>query len=114
MSFLPFVLLDAESLSRSGIEQMHEPGVGFEPDLIARLELVPFAAYRDDLLFADLGDDLKFRACRLHDLHDRLGAVVGDDKVFGPYAIDRVAAIAAARRRAARQTGRGTRGGSRG
>jgi len=78
MSFLPFVLLDAESLSRSGIEQMHEAAIGLEPDLVARLELVTFAEYGDDLLFADLGDDLKFRACRLHDLHGRVGAVVGE------------------------------------
>src|SRR5450755_2907459 len=29
----PFVFSSSEPLPRSGIEQMHEPGVGFEPDL---------------------------------------------------------------------------------
>src|SRR5712691_12951416 len=62
MDVPPFIFSGGEPLPRSGIEQMHEPGIGFEPDLVARLERVAFAKSRDDLDIAELGDDLDFRA----------------------------------------------------
>ena len=47
---------------------MDEPRIGFEPDLVARLELVALAEHGDDLLAAELGDDLGLRAGRLDHL----------------------------------------------
>ena len=57
---VPPFMLGGEPLPRSGIEQMHEPGVGFEPDLVARLERVAFAESGDNFGIAELGDDLNF------------------------------------------------------
>ena len=91
-------MLGGESLPRSGIEQMHEPGIGFEPDLVARLERMAFAECGDDLGIAEIGDNLDFRAGRLDHLDHGLGTVVIDDEMFGPHAVDRIAAVAAARR----------------
>src|SRR6476661_6091133 len=39
-----------QSLSRGRVEQMDEPWIGFEPDLVARLELMSFTKHRDDVL----------------------------------------------------------------
>jgi len=39
-----------QSLSRGRVKQMDEPWIGFEPDLVARLELMSFAKHRDDVL----------------------------------------------------------------
>src|SRR4030088_3616733 len=36
-----------QSFATLGIEQTHEPRIGFEPDLVARLELVALAKHRD-------------------------------------------------------------------
>ncbi len=66
-------------MPRGGIEQMHEPGIGFEPDLVARLEGVAFAECCDNFGIAEFGDDLDFRTCRLDDLDHCLGAIIGDD-----------------------------------
>ena len=60
------------------VEQMHELRIGFEPDLVARLELVAFAEHGDDVLAAQLGDDLDFGAGRLDDHDFGFGAVIGD------------------------------------
>ena len=90
-------------MPRRLVEQMHEPRIGLEPDLVARLELVAFAEHRDDVVAAELGDDLDFRAGRLDHLDLGLGAVVGDDEMLGPHAIDRGAAVAAGGRRGERQ-----------
>src|SRR5215212_5153686 len=67
---------------------MHEGRIGFQPDLVARIELMTLAEHRDDLLSAKLGEDLGFRTGRLDD--DDLGfrPVVSNSEVFGPDAID--------------------------
>src|ERR1017187_4627679 len=95
MDVPPLMFSDGEALPRGGIEQMHEPGIGFEPDLVARLERMTFAESCNDLGITELGDDLDFRTGRLDHLDHRLGTVVGDDEVLGPHAIDRFAPIAA-------------------
>src|SRR5690348_1520948 len=92
-----------EPLPRIGIEQMHKAGIGFEPDLVARLESVTFPEGGDDFGAADMGDDLRLRAGRLDDVDGRLGAVVGDGEVLRPHAIDRGPAVRAAGRRRKRQ-----------
>src|SRR6187402_285926 len=77
---------------------MHEPGIGFEPDLVARLERMTLAECGDDVGVADLGENLDFGAGRLDDLDRSLDAVVSvvaDGKVFGPHTIDRGSSIAA-------------------
>src|ERR1035437_2359148 len=102
MDVPPFVL-GGEPLPRGGIEQMHEPGIGFEPDLVARLERMTFAESCNDLGIAELGDNLDFRTGRLNHLDHRLRAIVGNGEVLRPYAIDRFAAVAARRRRGQRQ-----------
>src|SRR5450830_146564 len=99
----PFVFSGNEPLPRSGIEQMHESGIGFEPDLVARLEGMAFAKGCDDLGIAELGDDLNFRTGRLDDPDHGFGTIVGDGEVLGPHAIDRFATLAAARRCGERQ-----------
>jgi len=38
---------------------MHHRGVWFQPDLVARIELVTLTEYRNDLLPAKLGEDLR-------------------------------------------------------
>ena len=82
---------------------MHERRIGFEPDLVARLELVTFAEHRDDFLAAELGEDLRLRAGRL-DHHDfGFGAVVGDGEVLGPDAVDRGPAVGIGGRRRQRK-----------
>ena len=72
---------------------MNELRIWFEPDLVARLELVTLAEHRDDVLAAELGDHLDFRAGRLDHLDLGLGAVVGDGEMLGPDAVDRGAAV---------------------
>ena len=68
---------------------MDERRIGLQPDLVARIELVPFAEHGDDLLAAELGEHLGLRAGRLD--HDDLGlrAVIGDGEMLGPDAVDR-------------------------
>src|SRR5262245_53849661 len=82
---------------------MDERRIGLQPDLVARVELVAFAEYGDDLLAAELGEDLCFRAGRLD--HDDLGprAVVRNREVFRPYAVDRGLAVGIAGRGLQRQ-----------
>src|SRR5215831_20060746 len=86
---------------------MHEPGIGPEPDLVARLELMPLAKHRDHLLAAEPGDDLGFRAGRLDHLDLGLDAVLvaafRDGEMLGPDAADHGAAGPRGRR-ADRQT----------
>ena len=78
---------------------MHERRVRLQPDLVARIELMTFAEYGDDLLAAELGEHLGFRAGRLD--HDDLGfgAVIGDGEMFGTDAVDRRPAFRIGRRR---------------
>ena len=47
-----------QPLSRCHIEQMHERQIGFEPDLVARVEAVAFSEHRGDVVAADLGRNL--------------------------------------------------------
>src|SRR6478736_904676 len=78
---------------------MNEPRIGFEPDLLARLELMAFAENRDDVLAAEFCDDLGLRAGGFDDLHFGFGAVVGKRKMFRPHAIYCRTAIVAGTRR---------------
>src|SRR5207237_7486726 len=82
---------------------MHERRVGFQPDLLARIELVTFAEHGDDLLAAEFCEHLGLRARRFH--HDDLGlsAVIGDREMLGPDAIDRRPAVGIGRYRFERQ-----------
>ena len=73
---------------------MDEPRIGFEPDLVARLELVSFAEHRDDVFAAKFGDDLQFGTGGLDDLHFRLGAVVGEREMLRSHAVNRRLSIA--------------------
>src|SRR5215468_9756026 len=57
------------------IEQMRQPWVRLEPDLVARFEIVAFAEHRDDVVAAELGGDLQFGAGRLDHQHLGFGAV---------------------------------------
>jgi len=77
-----------QSLPRGLVEQMHERRIGLQPDLVARIELVPLAEYGDDLFAAELGEDLGLRAGRLD--HDDLGfsTIIGNREMLGPHAID--------------------------
>src|SRR5882672_7529549 len=86
--FYALVFLGVQSLSRGPVEQMHERRIRLQPDLVARIELMPLAEHSDDLFAAELGEDLGLRAGRLD--HDNLGfgAVIGDGEMFGPHAID--------------------------
>src|SRR5437764_7653328 len=82
---------------------MNEIRVWLEPDLIARLELVTLAEYRDDVFAAELGDYLDLGTGRLDHLDVSLDAVIGDDEMLGPDAVDRGASVAARRGRGQRQ-----------
>src|ERR1700710_2452138 len=72
---------------------MNERGIWFKPDLVARIELMTFAEYRDHLLAAELGEHLGLRPRRLH--HHDLGfrAVVRDGEMLGPDTVDRRPAV---------------------
>src|SRR6266851_10349414 len=87
-----------QSFSGRLVEQMHEPWIGLEPDLVARLEFEALAEHRDDVLAAELGDDLKLGAGRLHHLDFGLGAVVGDGEMLGADAVDGGPAVGTRRR----------------
>src|SRR5499426_3716932 len=86
------------------VEQMRQSWIWLEPDLVARFEVVAFAEHRDDVVAAELGGDLQFGAGRLDHQHLGFGAVVGDDEVLRPNAIDDGMPVAAVRRRQQRQT----------
>jgi hypothetical protein len=60
-------------VSRRFVEQVHESRVGLQPDPIARLELVAFAKYRNDVLAAQSRHHLKLGAGWLDNLDDRFG-----------------------------------------
>src|SRR5262249_55195185 len=83
-------------------EQMRQPWIWLEPDLVARFEVVAFAEHRDDVVAAELGGDLQFGAGRLDHQHFGFGAVLGDDEVLRPDAIDDGMPVAAVRRRSQR------------
>src|SRR6202008_818109 len=57
--------LSVKSLARLLVEQMNVRRIWFEPDLFARLKLVPFTEHCDDFLATELGDHLRLRARRL-------------------------------------------------
>src|SRR5258708_20726306 len=82
---------------------MDERWVRFQPDLVARIELMTLAEHGDDLLAAELGEYLRLRAGRLD--HDDLGfgAVVRDSKMLRPDAVHRRPAVGIGRRRRQRQ-----------
>src|SRR5450756_1776701 len=69
------------------IEQMDQRRIRLQPDPVARVELMALAEYRDDLLAAELGEDLGFRSGRFHHHDLGFGAVVGDREVLGPDAV---------------------------
>src|SRR5689334_15850023 len=94
---------DREPLARRLVEQMNELRIGFEPDRVARLELMTLAKDGDDLLLADAGDDLDLRACRLDHLDGSLHTVGGEDEVLGADAVDHGAALVRGAHAAERQ-----------
>src|ERR1700704_2165 len=92
-----------QPFTRRLVEQMHERGIWFKPDLVARIELMTFAEYRDDLLAAELGKDLGLRSGRLHHHDLAFRAVVRDGEMLGPDTIDRGTAVGIGRRSGERQ-----------
>src|SRR4051794_40770586 len=82
---------------------MYQRGIGPEPDPVAGLELVALAEYRDDVLAADFGEDLRLGAGRLHHNNFGFGAVVRDRKVLRADAVDGRTAIRGRRRDTERQ-----------
>src|SRR3954470_16637809 len=72
---------------------MDERGIWFKPDLVARIELMAFAEYRDRLLAAELGEHLRFRSCRFHHHDFGFCAVVRDGEMLGPDPVDRRLAV---------------------
>src|SRR3954454_4192684 len=82
---------------------MNERGIWFQPDLVARIELMTFAEHRDDLLAAELGEHLRLRARGFH--HHDLGfrAVVRDGEMLGPDTVDRQRPVEIRRRADERQ-----------
>src|SRR5215471_926013 len=91
--------LSVEPLARALVKKMHERGVGFQADLVARIELVALAEHRDHLLAAEIGENLRFGAGRLDDDDFGFGAVIGNGEVLGTDAIDRGSAVRSGRRR---------------
>src|SRR3979490_942931 len=59
---LPPFCSAVQSFATLGIEQMHETRIGFEPDLVARLELVALAKHRDHVLAPQFRHHLAFPA----------------------------------------------------
>src|SRR2546429_7260507 len=96
MSFLPwwyFLCSAIQSLASRLVEQMHERRVRLEPHPVARTELVALAEHGDDLLAAELGKHLGFRAGRLDNDDLGLRAIIGDGEVLGADAIDHRLAV---------------------
>ena len=72
---------------------MHECRVWLQPDLVARVELMTFAEYGDDLLAAELGEHLRFRTGRLDDHDLGFDALIGKLEMLRPNAVDHGAAF---------------------
>src|ERR1700733_2624671 len=98
---LPFVWLfwpveyatTLKSLPGGLVEQMNQRRFWFQPDLVARLELMTLAEDGDDLFAAQLGEYLRFRSRRF-DHHDfRLRTIIGNREMLRPHAIDRGPAV---------------------
>src|ERR1700682_28745 len=82
---------------------MDELRIGFEPDLVARLEIVALAEDRDDVVTGEPRRDLDFGARRLDDDDLARRAVVGEREMFGPNTVDRGPPIRAGRLSGKRQ-----------
>src|SRR3984885_3715224 len=92
-----------KSLAGGLVEQMNQRRFWFQPDPVARLELMTLAEDGDDLFAAELGEHLRFRSRRF-DHHDfRLRAIIGNREMLRPHAIDRGPAVRIGRRRRQRQ-----------
>src|SRR5579883_3378409 len=78
--------LSIQTLARRLVENVDELRVWLEPDLLARLELVPLAEHGDHLFTGELGYDLQFRAGRLHDMDLGFDAIPRQREVLGPHA----------------------------
>src|SRR3984957_8338709 len=100
--FLPFYWLFGrpvntqqilKSLAGTLVEQMNQRRFRFQPDLVARLELMTLAEDGDDLLAAELGEDLRFRSRRFD--HDDFGfrPVVSNREMLRPHPINRGPAV---------------------
>src|SRR5438067_6142761 len=96
-------LSGGETFSARRVEQVRRARIGIEPDLVARLEIVAFAEDGDDLIDADFGSDLQFGAGGFDHEHLGFGAVLGNDEVFRPDAVDPGPSVAARRCRKQRQ-----------
>src|SRR6186997_3246615 len=83
---------------------MDQLRIGFEPDLVARIELMTLAEYGDNFLAAKLSKHLGFRTGRLDNDDLGFGAVVGNREVLRAHAIDGRPAIAVSRCARERQT----------
>src|SRR5664279_1689997 len=67
---------DSQSLAVRLVEQMYKRRIRLQPDLVARIELMPLAEHGDDLLAAELGEYLGFRTGWFHHHDLGFGAVV--------------------------------------
>src|ERR1700741_3523011 len=95
---LHVLVLRVQPLAGGFVKEMHERRVGFQADLVARIELVTLAEHRDHLLAAECCEHFRLRPGRLD--HDDLGfgAVIGDGEVLGADAIDRGPSVGIDRR----------------
>src|SRR5471032_2853101 len=82
-------LLCVQSFSRRFVEQMDELRIWFEPDLVARLEIVAFAKDGHNVVTGKPRCDLDFGSRRLDDDHLARRAVIGNRKMFGPDTVKR-------------------------
>src|SRR6476469_8245401 len=82
---------------------MDERRVWFEPDLVARIELMTLAKNGNHLMATELGEVLGFRASRLDHDYFGLGAVVGDGEMLGPDTVHGRPSFGIGRRRLQRQ-----------
>ena len=85
---LVLVCLGVQPLARGLIEQMDKRRIGFQADLVARIELMALAEHGNHLFAAETGEHLRLRTGGLDHDDLGLGAVIGDGEMFRPHAID--------------------------
>src|SRR6478752_1217551 len=72
--------------------------IGFEPDLVARLEGMAFAKCSDDVDTAEFCNNLNFGTGWLDDLDHGLSPVIGNREMFRANTVDSTAPITSDRR----------------